>query len=165
MDYISVLSNKIITLNKLKFVVKSWRLKNDKVVFTNGCFDILHRGHVDYLAKARSLGSRLIVGVNTDSSVKRLEKGEDRPINNEQDRAFLLASLHVVDAVVLFDDDTPLHLIEQLEPDILVKGADWDISKVVGGDFVKSKGGEVLTIDLVEGYSTTQVIQKIRNSK
>lgn len=162
MDYVNYIDSKIVTTDKLIKRIETWRLKNDKIVFTNGCFDILHRGHSDYLARARSLGNRLIVGLNTDRSVREQNKGEDRPINSETDRAFMLASLHVVDAVVLFDDDTPLKLIQKLIPDILVKGADWDVDKVVGADVVRQNGGEVLTVELVEGYSTTALIEKIR---
>lgn len=153
------------TLDQLKKAVMVWRLKNDNIVFTNGCFDILHLGHVDYLSKAKDLGGRLIVGVNTDSSVKRLGKGDTRPINNEMSRSMLIASLQFVDAVIVFDEDTPFELIKALEPDVLVKGADYSIDKVVGADIVQSKGGKVELIEFLEGYSTTAIEKKIRGEK
>ena len=131
-----------------------------RVAFTNGCFDILHRGHVDYLAKARALGDILIVGVNTDASVKRL-KGDNRPIVQEEDRAAVLAALGVVDYVCLFDEDTPYELIRALVPDILVKGADWSVGDIVGKDIVEAAGGAVHTIEFLPNRSTTNIIQKI----
>lgn len=131
-----------------------------KVVFTNGCFDVLHRGHVTYLAQARDLGDCLVVGLNTDASVKRL-KGESRPINNENDRAFVLAALSSIDYIVLFEEDTPKNLIEQIKPDILVKGGDYQIDNIVGADFVLKNGGQVLTIPFVDGYSSTKIIQAL----
>jgi D-beta-D-heptose 7-phosphate kinase/D-beta-D-heptose 1-phosphate adenosyltransferase len=141
-----------------------WRNKLKKdgktLVFTNGVFDILHKGHVSYLLEARNLGDALIVGLNADSSVRRL-KGEKRPIQTEADRAHILASLKCVDAVAIFDDDTPLSLIEFVLPDVLVKGSDWDVSKVVGKDVVEANGGKVLTLDFVEGRSTTGVVEKV----
>jgi D-beta-D-heptose 7-phosphate kinase/D-beta-D-heptose 1-phosphate adenosyltransferase len=130
------------------------------VVFTNGCFDILHRGHVDYLSKARALGDILIVGVNSDVSVKRL-KGVHRPIVQEDDRAAVLAALGVVDYVCLFDEDTPYELIRVLVPDILVKGADWSVGDIVGKDIVEAAGGTVHTIEFLPNRSTTNIIQKI----
>jgi D-beta-D-heptose 7-phosphate kinase/D-beta-D-heptose 1-phosphate adenosyltransferase len=138
------------------------KLKKDgkTLVFTNGVFDILHKGHVSYLLEARNLGDALIVGLNADSSVRRL-KGEKRPIQTEADRAHILASLKCVDAVAIFDDDTPLSLIEFVLPDVLVKGSDWDVSKVVGKDVVEANGGKVLTLDFVEGRSTTGVVEKV----
>lgn len=136
-----------------------WRFRNKRVVFTNGCFDVLHRGHAEYLAKASELGDVLVIGLNTDESVKRL-KGSNRPVNNEQNRAFLLASLGVVTAVVFFEEDTPEKLIEIVKPDFLVKGADYNEKTIVGVDFVKSYGGQVVTVDLVEGLSSTDIINK-----
>lgn len=136
-----------------------WRFKSFRIVFTNGCFDVLHRGHAEYLAKASDLGDVLIVGMNTDASVKRL-KGESRPVNNEQNRAFLLASLGFVSCVVLFGEDTPEKLIEFVKPDFLVKGADYNEKTIVGADFVKSYGGQVVTIDLVPGLSSTDIINR-----
>ncbi|MEX1189453.1 MAG: D-glycero-beta-D-manno-heptose 1-phosphate adenylyltransferase [Bacteroidia bacterium] len=134
---------------------------NNKVVFTNGCFDILHRGHIEYLAAAADLGSILIVGLNDDDSVKRL-KGEGRPLNVFADRALALASLGFVDAVCGFSEDTPENLIEEISPDILVKGGDYKIEDIVGADFVKTNGGTVAVIDFTAGYSTTHFLEKIR---
>ena len=131
-----------------------------KVVFTNGCFDVLHRGHVTYLAQARDLGDCLVVGLNSDASVKRL-KGENRPINNENDRAYVLAALSSIDYIILFEEDTPKNLIEQVKPDILVKGGDYQIDNIVGADFVLKNGGQVLTIPFVDGYSSTKIIQAL----
>ncbi len=137
------------------------RLKQP-IVFTNGCFDILHRGHVTYLETARNLGGSLIVGVNTDASVKRQNKGDDRPINNQEDRQALLAALECVDAVITFDDETPLALITAITPDILVKGGDWKAADIVGADHVIENGGEVHSIDFKFDRSTTKLIEKIR---
>ena len=170
MTRIQHIQKKLVTISEAVQRVSTWKLKNDKVVFTNGCFDILHKGHVTYLAKAADLGSRLIVGINTDTSVKRLGKGDDRPINNEEARALLLSALGFIDLVVLFDNDTQLELIQQIQPDILVKGSDYDpnetnlLSKkyIVGSDIVKNYGGKVAVISLVEGYSTSNIIQKIK---
>ncbi len=131
-----------------------------KVVFTNGCFDILHRGHATYLAQARELGDLLVVGLNTDASVRRL-KGPSRPVNNEGDRAFLIASLACVDFVILFDEDTPAELIRRVQPDVLVKGGDYTLDNIVGADFVLQNGGTVTTIPFVDGYSTSLTLQKI----
>lgn len=132
------------------------------LVFTNGCFDILHRGHVTYLEQARNLGVAMIVAVNSDASVKRQGKGDDRPVNNLDDRMAVLASLQCVDAVISFDEDTPLNVIEKVMPDHLVKGGDWNISDIVGGDVVTANGGEVHSIDFKHERSTTQLINKIR---
>jgi rfaE bifunctional protein nucleotidyltransferase chain/domain len=153
--------NKIATLDEAKKTIALWKDSGLEVVFTNGCFDILHLGHADYLEHARALGDRLIVGLNSDASVKRL-KGEGRPINSEYARARILASLSFVDMVVVFGEDTPLALISALLPDILVKGKDYEISNIVGADVVIEHGGKVLTIDLVDGYSTTNIVQKIK---
>jgi len=131
-----------------------------KIVFTNGCFDILHRGHVTYLNEAKKLGDLLIVGVNSDASVKRL-KGPERPINNEQDRSFVLSQLRAVDFTEIFTEDTPLNLILKVRPQVLVKGGDWKIDQIVGGKEVISWGGDVFSLNFVDGYSTTSVIQKI----
>lgn len=153
--------------NKIYFEWKTFRSpfsvfrsQGSKVVFTNGCFDILHRGHVEYLAKAADMGDVLVVGLNTDASVKRL-KGEERPINNQDARALVLASLGFVDAVVLFDEDTPYELIKTIRPDVLVKGADYKPEEIVGYDIVTSYGGKVETVPLVEGYSTTSIISNL----
>jgi len=136
--------------------------KNKKIVFTNGCFDILHKGHVSYLAEAKECGQLLVVGLNSDQSVKRLGKGEDRPINSEQDRKFVLENLRSVDFVEIFSEDTPLELIKIIKPSILVKGGDWKIHEIVGSTEVLSWGGEVFSLSFVKGYSTTNTISKIK---
>jgi rfaE bifunctional protein nucleotidyltransferase chain/domain len=153
-------SSKIIKKEDFAPVLAAWR-KEGEVVFTNGCFDILHLGHVDYLEKARNLGKRLVVGLNTDNSIQRL-KGTARPICDETSRARVLAALSFVDAVILFDEDTPLALIEWIKPDILVKGNDYTVDKIVGANLVLENGGKVETVALVNGYSTTNVINKIK---
>lgn len=135
--------------------------KNRRVVFTNGCFDLLHIGHVRYLQAAKALGDLLVVGVNSDASVKRL-KGEDRPLQSEQDRAEILAALVCIDRTVIFSEDTPEQLIRQVRPDILVKGGDWTPDKIVGGPFVLSYGGQVKSLQFVDGRSTSSLIQKAR---
>lgn len=140
--------------------LKEWRRKKEKIVFTNGCFDILHLGHIDYLEKARSLGNRLIIGLNNDSSVTKL-KGAGRPLYQQEARARILAALEFVDIVIMFDQETPYDLINHIKPDILVKGNDYLSENIVGADIVKSKGGKVVTINLVEGYSTSALIEKI----
>ena len=132
------------------------------VVFTNGVFDVLHRGHVTYLAQARALGASLVVALNTDASAKRLGKGADRPLNNEQDRAAVMAALESVSMVTWFDDDTPLELISALKPDVLVKGGDYDMRKLAETAVVESYGGKALSISFVDGYSTTALVSKIR---
>ncbi|MBX2904914.1 MAG: D-glycero-beta-D-manno-heptose 1-phosphate adenylyltransferase [Taibaiella sp.] len=161
MDKLQWITHKIFTRETLLREVNGWRVKGKKVVFTNGCFDILHHGHLDLLAKAANHGNVLVVGVNTDSSVQRL-KGPTRPVTNEQDRLFQLASLLCTDAVCLFDEDTPEELIKLLKPDVLVKGGDYTIDKIVGADFVQQHGGRVEIIPFVEGYSTTGLINKIQ---
>lgn len=133
------------------------------LVFTNGCFDILHRGHTTYLEQARNLGASLIVAANTDASVKRQGKGDDRPVNELADRMAVLASLHCVDAVISFDEDTPLNVIKQVMPDHLVKGGDWKIQEIIGGDIVTSNGGQVHSIEFQFERSTTKLIDKIRD--
>ncbi len=137
-----------------------WNFKKDKVVFTNGCFDILHRGHVEYLAKAANLGDVLVVGLNSDDSVSRL-KGAGRPVLDEESRAMALAAMGFVDLVVIFEEDTPYELIKKVQPDVLVKGADYKEEDIVGYDIVKAKGGEIVTIDFVQGYSTSSIINKV----
>ncbi len=150
--------------NEYDSLIKEWKQSNLNVVFTNGCFDLLHFGHVDYLERAKSLGDKLIVGVNSDNSVKLL-KGEGRPINTESIRLRMIAALECVDAVVLFQEETPLILIQNILPSILVKGKDYDISNIVGADVVIANGGRVETLELVEGYSTTKLIETIQNKK
>lgn len=157
-DFLENIESKLITVEQWQKIRAQCLQK--KVVFTNGCFDILHRGHVHYLAEARALGDCLIVGLNSDASVKRL-KGETRPVNAEKDRAFLLAALSVVDYVVLFEEDTPLELIRQVVPDVLVKGGDYAINDIVGADVVMRNGGEVKVLQFVDGYSSTKVIDKM----
>jgi D-beta-D-heptose 7-phosphate kinase/D-beta-D-heptose 1-phosphate adenosyltransferase len=161
MKYPALTSNKILTFNGMQHQVKRWRLLDKTVAFTNGCFDILHRGHLEILSQSAALGDILVVGVNTDASVKKL-KGENRPVNNESFRAQMLASLTMIDAVVLFDEETPLELIRIIEPDILIKGGDYSIEQIVGAEDVIKNGGEVKIIPLVKGYSTTALIQKIQ---
>jgi len=153
--------DKIVNWEQLKGLVQIWHNQNFKIVFTNGCFDILHLGHVDYLEKARQKGDKLIIGLNSDSSVRSI-KGESRPIVNEISRSRLLAALQFVDAVTLFDEQTPNELIKYIVPDILVKGNDYNISNIVGADTVLQNGGKVETVELVEGFSTTNIIEKIK---
>lgn len=159
------LYNKLQTVEQLKSTLTIVNFRGQKIVFTNGVFDILHTGHVDYLSKARDLGHFLVLGLNTDASVKRLNKGPDRPINNEKARATVLGALECVDAIVLFDEETPYELIKAIQPDVLVKGSDYAIENIVGYDIVKAKGGEVITIDLSQGFSTTNIIKKISEGK
>lgn len=173
MDRYDALLAKLVPLEETTRKIEGWRLKNQKIVFTNGCFDILHQGHVTYLAKAASLGDRLVLALNTDVSVKAQEKGDERPINPEYARAMVLAGLGFVDAIVLFNDQTPIELIFLIKPDILVKGADYDALEndknakkyIVGSDIVKAYGGEVHTIDLVQGFSTSAIVSKLRSEK
>ena len=155
-------SQKIVSRGAAARWVKRLQAQGLKVVFTNGCFDLLHPGHVRYLEEARSLGAALIVGVNTDDSVKRLDKEPARPINPEGDRAALVAALACVDRVVLFTEDTPLELITALQPDILVKGGDYRLEEIVGREVVLARGGAVQVIPLVPGYSTTALLARIR---
>ena len=154
-------SQKILHLEHALAVIDVWKKEGLKIVFTNGCFDIIHLGHLDYLEQSREQGDKLIVGLNTDRSVKQL-KGPGRPINNEHARARMLAALTFVDVVIAFDEETPLELIKQVKPDILIKGNDYNIENIVGSDFVLGIGGEVKTIKLLEGYSTTGLIEKIK---
>lgn len=164
MQNLDVIKGKITKNEELKRQLAYWNFHSKKVVFTNGCFDILHQGHIDYLAKAADEGDVLIVGINTDNSVKRI-KGNNRPIQDEQSRALMVAALHFVDLVVLFDEDTPYNLIKTVQPDVLIKGSDYVPENIVGYDILKAKNGEVKTIDYLEGYSTTSIIDKIKNSK
>src|SRR5690554_448594 len=154
--------DKILDLERLLKLVVQWKKEKQKVVFTNGCFDIVHLGHVDYLEKARALGDKLVVALNTDASVHRL-KGPTRPVVNEYARARMIASFSFVDAVTYFSEDTPYELIKQIVPDILVKGDDYSLDNIVGADIVMGNGGNVSTIKLVDGYSTTKIIGKIKN--
>ena len=157
MTTLEVTHNKIMDPAVLANRLAMWRFQDQKIVFTNGCFDILHRGHIEYLSQAKDQGDILVIGLNTDSSVKGL-KGEGRPVQDEMSRALVLASLRIVDAVTLFDEDTPYELIKSVQPDILVKGGDYTPESIVGADIVKANGGEVVVIPLVEGYSTTGIL-------
>lgn len=161
MDHLSFIQSKVLLdRSEIENMLAIWRFKNRKIIFTNGCFDIIHRGHVEYLAKAASLGDQLIVGLNTDVSVKRL-KGASRPVQDENTRALVLASFSFVSEVLLFDEDTPYELIRLVQPDILVKGGDYKPEDIVGYDIVTRNGGEVITIDLVDGFSTTSIIHRM----
>ncbi|PRY15062.1 rfaE bifunctional protein nucleotidyltransferase chain/domain [Pontibacter ummariensis] len=153
-------TDKIYTLPALQEQLQSWRSQGCKIVFTNGCFDILHLGHVDYLEKASQLGDKLVLGLNTDASVSRI-KGPSRPLQDETSRARVVASLLYIDAVVLFDDNTPLELIKAVQPDVLVKGDDYTLEQIIGHEVVTARGGEVKTVPLVTGYSTTNIVKKI----
>jgi D-glycero-beta-D-manno-heptose 1-phosphate adenylyltransferase len=160
MNKLEIITSKIVPPEMISGTVAQWKFKTKKIVFTNGCFDILHLGHVEYLAKAASLGDVLVIGLNSDHSVRTL-KGNKRPINNEQARATILASIGFVNAVILFDEETPYQLIQKILPDILVKGNDYQVENIVGHDIVSASGGSVVTIDLTPGYSTTSIEQKI----
>ena len=166
------LRSKVVAEKQLLTKVKNWKEAHQKVVFTNGVFDILHRGHVEYLAQAADFGDKLIVGLNADASVKRLGKGTNRPLQDEYSRALIIAALTFVDAVVIFDADTPFDTIVAIQPNVLIKGGDYDAActdnlnkkYIVGSDVVKKNGGEVTVISFVEGYSTTNIEEKIRKS-
>ena len=171
MSHLNQLKSKVQTPDSLQSLVQQWRAEGRKIVFTNGCFDILHRGHVEYLAQAADLGDKLILGLNTDDSVRRQNKGPERPINNEDARATVLAGLGFIDGIAFFDNDPPYDLIQQIEPDVLVKGGDYDPNEtdssaksyIVGSDIVRAKGGEVQIISLVPNFSTTSTIEKLRS--
>ncbi len=160
MASLDLLLQKIIPAEKLKHWLAFHHFFQKKIVFTNGCFDILHKGHLHYLAEAKTLGDILIIGLNTDNSVKKL-KGKHRPIQQENDRALLLASLSFVDAIIFFNEETPLQLIQQIMPQVLVKGGDYTLEKIVGAKEVISNGGEVKIIPFIEGYSSTSILNKI----
>ena len=151
---------KIVDMQILQSRLHHWRAVGDRVVFTNGCFDILHPGHVELLAQCRSLGEHVVLGLNSDASVRKI-KGPHRPVNDQLSRAIVLAGLSFVDAIIVFDEDTPLELITQVRPDILVKGGDYNVSQIVGAEVVKQNGGEVKIIPLLEGYSTTAIIDRL----
>ena len=154
------ISFKIVDIAALQHRLHHWRAVGGKVVFTNGCFDILHPGHTELLARCRDYGDYVVVGLNADASVQQL-KGADRPVNNQQARAAVLAALSAVDAVIIFEEDTPLELITHILPDVLVKGGDYNAAQIVGADVVKLNGGEVRIVPLVDGYSTTGIINKM----
>jgi len=154
--------SKIKTLDEIIAASENWQSQNKRIVFTNGCFDIVHLGHIDYLSRAADLADVLVIGVNTDASVSRI-KGENRPLQDELSRSTLLASFQFVEAVVLFDDDTPYELIKAIQPDVLVKGSDYKEADIVGADIVGDKGGKIVTIDFLYGYSTSSIIEKANN--
>lgn len=155
-----LVTQKIVDIQGLQRLLHHWRVLGDKIVFTNGCFDVLHSGHVTLLGQCAEFGDRVVVGLNSDRSIKKI-KGESRPIQQEQDRALLLASIQYVDAVILFDEATPLTLIETILPDVLVKGGDYTLSTVVGANEVLAHGGKVELVELVQGKSTTDIASKI----
>ena len=154
---------KIYSLSDLKITSDKWKATGEKIVFTNGCFDIIHQGHIEVLARTADLGTKLIVGLNSDSSIQKL-KNENRPIIQQQSRAILLASFSFVDAVVLFSEETPLNLISTLKPDVLAKGGDYEIETIIGHKIVQNNGGQVILVPFVDGFSSTTIINKIKNS-
>ena len=173
MSHFTNLKNKVTDLPSLLNKIEGWKTRNKKVVFTNGVFDLIHRGHIEYLAQAADCGDKFIIAVNGDLSVKRLGKGDSRPLQDEASRALILAALSFVDAVVVFDADTPFELISDLKPDVLIKGGDYDASitdatdkkYIVGSDIVKQNGGTVQVIQFVPGYSTTKIEEKIKKTR
>jgi len=160
MTILSQIESKIVSLPDVAKFVSTLKADEQKIVFTNGCFDVLHYGHVCYLSKAKDLGDKLIVGLNSDASVRRL-KGETRPINGQKERATLLAAFSFIDAIVVFDEDTPENLIKKVKPDFLVKGGDYTFETIVGAEFVSSYGGKVITIPFVENFSSTSIIKRL----
>ncbi len=163
MSKLQNIEKKIFRPGELKATLNVWRLQQKKIVFTNGCFDLLHLGHIDYLARAADFGDKLVIGLNSDVSTTVL-KGPNRPINDQRSRSMILASLSFVDAVIIFDEETPLELITWVRPDFLIKGSDYTIPEIVGSDIVLKNGGEVHTIDYLPGYSTTLIEKKIKLS-
>ena len=162
MKHLEKIYDKILNKESLEEKLNLWRKEGKTIVFSNGCFDILHRGHVEYLSKAADLGDILIIGLNTDASVKRI-KGPSRPVNDEKARAVVLAALEFVDAIMFFEEDTPYNLIKNVQPDVLVKGKDYKAEDIVGYDLVTNKGGKVETIELVEGFSTTNILNSMNS--
>lgn len=156
---------KVVSLAALMPALASARDQGKRIVFTNGCFDIVHPGHVDLLARAKSEGDILVLGLNSDASVRRQGKGEERPFNTFAARAFVLAHLESVDYVVEFADDTPKALIDAIQPDVLVKGGDWPVETIVGNDTVRKKGGTVLSLPLLDGFSTTNLAERLRSAR
>jgi len=163
MSNLKDINSKIYSLLDLKTQSDKWKINGEKIVFTNGCFDLLHRGHVEVLANTADLGDRLIIGLNSDSSIKDL-KGENRPIIDETSRAILLASLQFVDAIVFFTEETPHKLIETLVPDVLAKGGDYKIKEISGNEVVLENGGEVILVPFIDGFSSTNIVEKIKQS-
>ena len=163
MSHLKKIQNKIFSLANLTPKVDEWKKSGEKIVFTNGCFDLIHRGHIEVLAQSAHLGDKLIIGLNSDSSIKNL-KGKYRPIIDENSRALLLAAISFVDAVILFSEETPLNLINNLKPDILAKGGDYEINTIIGNEIVRKNGGEVVLVPFIDGFSSTNIIDKIQNS-
>lgn len=164
MNKLDEIRDKVLSNSQLRSKIYEWTELNKSIVFTNGVFDIVHLGHIDYLSKAKDEGDILLVGVNSDDSARKLGKGSSRPINNEISRSTIIAALQFVDAVILFSEDTPYNLIKLVQPDILVKGSDYKPENIVGYDIVMQKGGSIKTIDFLEGYSTTLIEKKIKYS-
>ncbi|WP_395803261.1 D-glycero-beta-D-manno-heptose 1-phosphate adenylyltransferase [Daejeonella sp.] len=163
MTKLEIIKGKIFQANELSANLNIWRLLEKKIVFTNGCFDLLHLGHIDYLSKAADMADKLIIGLNSDASTSAL-KGPSRPIIDQYSRSIMLASLSFVDAVIIFDEPTPIQLIEWIKPDVLVKGADYTIDQIVGSDLVLQYGGDVKTIEYLTGYSTSAIEKKIKST-
>ena len=163
MSYLKTIQHKIFSLSDLKNQVNAWKQAGENVVFTNGCFDIIHRGHIEVLAQTADLGDKLIIGLNSDTSIQKL-KGENRPIIDEQARSILLAAFSFVDAVILFPEDTPINLISALLPDVLAKGGDYEIETIVGHEIIQNNGGKVKLVPFVDGFSSTTIINKIKKS-
>ena len=163
MSNLKNIKSKIYSLSDLKIQSDKWKENGEKIVFTNGCFDLLHRGHIEVLANTADLGDKLIIGLNSDSSIKEL-KGGNRPIMDEISRAILLASLQFVDAIVFFSDETPFNLIETLVPDILAKGGDYKVTEIAGNEVVLENGGEVILVPFIDGFSSTNIVEKIKQS-
>lgn len=161
MNNLAKIQKKIHTVDSLSILLREWEEQKKKIVFTNGCFDLLHRGHIEYLSKAADLGDVLFIGVNTDASVRKL-KGNNRPLQDEYSRLLILGALEFVDGLILFDEETPLELIRRVQPHVLVKGADYNPEDIVGYDIVKARGGEIKTIEFLTGFSTSAIEQKIK---
>ena len=159
-NYLELMQEKVMTEAHLKQYLKIWRMYGHQIVFTNGCFDLIHQGHLSLLCQAKDFGGKLVIGLNSDASIKKI-KGENRPINDQNSRAILLSCLQLVDAVILFDDETPLSLIQLIEPDVLVKGGDYTSENIVGSKEVLKNGGRVKIIPVLEGFSSTAIIQRI----
>ena len=161
-EALNKINNKIFDLQLLMKKIEKWRSENKKIVFTNGCFDLIHLGHIEILARSSDFGDKLIIGVNSDLSIKKL-KGENRPIIQQSSRIRQLSALEFVDAVILFDEETPIKLIETIKPDVITKGGDYTAKNVVGNKVVSQKNGDVVIIPLTQGYSTTSILNKIKN--
>ena len=161
MKHLEIIKNKILSPEELRSIMEVKQLEGKTFAFSNGCFDLVHQGHIDYLSKSRDLADYLVIGLNTDSSVRRL-KGPRRPINDQYSRALMLASFLFIDYVVMFDEDTPYNLIKTLQPDVLIKGSDYKVEDIVGYDIVTERGGKVVTLDFIPGFSTTLIEKRIR---